>query len=118
MEESGDKPLQDSEMPQLPDNQEKDAPMLPEPKKVSFGEPEVREYVVGDPPSSEFSEYVPDFSDDALPPSGAPPQERGVDPDEGVPEEQFEPIDLESEIPEREPVLRSCGMSVVSVGCC
>ena len=96
VEESGDKPLQDSEMPQLPDNQEKDDPMLPEPKKVSFGEPEVREYVVGDPPSSEFSEYVPDFSDDALPPSGAPPQERGVDPDEGVPEEG---------IPERVPRL-------------
>ena len=105
VEESGDKPLQDSEMPQLPDNQEKDDPMLPEPKKVSFGEPEVREYVVGDPPSSEFSEYVPDFSDDALPPSGAPPQERGVDPDEGVPEEGFEPIDLEGEIPERVPRL-------------
>ena len=103
--EGEERPLQDSEMPQLPDNQEKDVPMDPEPKKVSFGEPEVREYVPGDPPSSEFSEYVPDFSDDALPPSGAPPQERGVDPDEGVPEEGFEPIDLEGEIPERVPRL-------------
>ena len=103
--EGEERPLQDSEMPQLPDNQEKDVPMHPEPKKVSFGEPEVREYVPGDPPSSEFSEYVPDFPDDALPPSGAPPQERGVDPDEGVPEEGFEPIDLEGEIPERVPRL-------------
>ena len=100
--EGEERPLQDSEMPQLPDNQEKDVPMDPEPKKVSFGEPEVREYVPGDPPSSEFSEYVPDFPDDALPPSGAPPQERGVEPDEGVPEE-FEPIDLEGEILERVP---------------
>ena len=78
--EGEDKPLQDSEMPQLPDNQKKDAPMLPEPKKVSFGEPEVREYSPG-----ELSEYVPDFPDEESQPLGAPPLDEG-----------FDPVDLEA----------------------
>ena len=84
VEEGEDKPLQDSEMPQLPDDKEKDAPMIPEPKKVSFGEPEVREYFPGEL-SADVSQYVPDFPDEESQLSGAPPLDEG-----------FDPVDLEA----------------------
>ena len=88
-------PIQDSEISHVLEKPGEESSAAPEPKKVSFGKQEVREYVVGSPLlSDEFADYVPD---DMLLLEGAPPfgEEGALDGvDEGEDPEPFDPIDL------------------------